>query len=250
MGDDRNSDFIGIGPVRAFLICEDLPPLKENSDALPNAMEVFLNPESVSFNTGSSWASLSIPGLSHEVHQWSHSLSDQLSFELVWDRIEADQRVRYYHSGVRNILGVDPKVDILRTARVETLFEPHRYKEFLKGLTIPMSPGYPPSRVTLIWPRFLHITGFIRNVDFEFERFAANGRVMSFNADVSMTELRTTFRQRIDATQYFWKPQQGTTAAESDPFSNYEQTINTDTQGSTSEEPRSNNSKPTEVIGA
>jgi len=223
----ETSLFVGTSPVRAFIICEDLP-FPSNVDQRESTMEVFLNPMSLDLESSAVWSNIDVPGLSHQVHQYSHSKSNTIDFELGWDKILAEQRRAAINR--RKAFGQTPITNDqkLRESQTQVSSEPHKYKDFLYGLTVPMAPGQPPSRVTLIWPKFLHTTGFVNDVKFGFTRFAANGSVMSFRARISMTELRTTFRQRADVNQFFWSPQQGTTQFESDDFGNYEITTTQD----------------------
>jgi hypothetical protein len=202
-------DMFGMRPVRAFLICEDLPQV-DDINKLPRSMEVFLNPRSINFNAEGVWADIDVPGLSHQVHQYSHSKSNIVSFTLVWDRILAERRLNH-----RNRLNLNTGLadSYLRSIHSQTLIDPYQYKDFLLGLTVPMVPGYAPSRVTFIWPKFLHMTGIVKPVNFKFTRFTASGAVMAFRADIRMTELRINFRQRVEAEKFFWDPTGGATQA-------------------------------------
>jgi hypothetical protein len=199
-----SADFIAMKPVRAHLICDDLP-LPDNTQQLPRSMEVFLNPTVLNnFNTEAVWANIDVPGLSHQVHQYSHSKSDTFTFILYWDRILASQRAAQRAN--RSVLGSDAVASnpYIQSAKASSLYDPFQYKDFLRGLTVPQEPGYSPSRVTLVWPRFLHVTGIVKKVMFGFTRFSTSGQVMAFQAQVSMTEFRTVFRKRIGANSFFW----------------------------------------------
>jgi len=217
----KQSQFIGTRPARAFIVCNDLP-FPDDLNQIPRTMEVFFNPMSVNINGEAVWTDISVPGLSHQVHQYSHSKSDRITFTLLWDRILASRRAN--NTGVRQninsgLVSSDPYIQAVQSYPV---FDPYKYKEFLRGLTVPQEPGYAPSTVTFIWPRFLHIVGIVKKVSFVFNRFARTGVAMGFRANVAMSEFRTVFRKRIGADQFFWDTLSNVSQAEADATKNVE----------------------------
>lgn len=157
--------------------------------ALPASIEVFLNPTSLRLRSAADWASINIPGLSHQVLQWSHSSAYRISFTLLWSYLEATRRVN--SETVRAKEDEADPIPKIAIAKLTTA-----YRRFLLALTSPLEPGAAPSRATLIWPGFLEITGVATSVNFQFTQFAEEGYPMAFRADIDMTELRTFFRNR------------------------------------------------------
>jgi hypothetical protein len=188
-------------PTRAHLVNEDMDPERQDSvEELPRSLAFFINPDSLQFGASSSWARLAVPGLSHEVLQWSHSQSSELSFQLWWSLLELDRRNQHRSpqsqlvEGDQGVRATDP----LAYGQV--------YRDFLLALTIPLERGRAPSRVSVVWPGTLMMVGAVTSVKFGFTKFARNGTLMSFSADVQMVESRLSFRQRRGAFHLFEDP--------------------------------------------
>ena len=165
-------------PVRAILINEDADP---NVEWPPRSTEVFLNPDSLTLDGASEWARIAVPGLSHEVLQWSHTKSRELSFTLQWSAIEALRRAGRA-AMTNDMVASDP---LLRG-----------YLFSLKAMLLPVDRGRAPSRVTIMWPKVVLMTGAITSCNVTVTRFGRDGGILAFDADVSMVELRTTFLSR------------------------------------------------------
>lgn len=183
--------------VRGILVCDDV---EDDEYSLPRSMEFFMNPDKINFDLQAEWARIAVPGLSHEVLQYSHTKSNELSFELEWDSIEAQRRMKGEQL-VREIEGAQD--DWSRKIRESSIHRGMYYKEFLYSLLQPVTRGRAPSRVTLIWPGVLHTRGVITNIKFVFTKFGQSGGVMSFRASVEMLELRRVFISRERITEYF-----------------------------------------------
>ena len=176
-------------PTRACIIAEDAPRPKTKDD-LPRTMEVFINPNRVKVKGRANWPRIAVPGLSHEVMQYSHTNSRELNFTLQWSAIESLRRNK------RSRLSDDPD-------RPGTINIVNQYRHFLYSFLQPMQPGFPPSRVRIVWPDFLHLVGVITDLDFTVTKFASSGSPMAFDCDVDFVELRTTFLQRNERTDFF-----------------------------------------------
>lgn len=191
-----DSSFVGEHPDRVLIINEDAAAPNEGV-GLPRAMRAFLNPDQLRYKAGAEWARLQVPGLSHEVLQWSHSASHELSFELEWDVRLAKQRIRNFAAATAK------EAAAYTQARINAEHDVFRFKEFLVALTVPLERGRAPSRVSLFWPGFLQMTGVVTSVDFTFKQWAPRGPIIGFVAAVEFLELRTVFRQRNGANRFF-----------------------------------------------
>jgi hypothetical protein len=188
---------VGIAPVRGMLICHDFEDrLSHNiNTGLPRTMEFFFNPDSIDFTTEAEWARTDVPGLSHQVLQYSHTLSNEISFDLEWNAIEARRRQRK-PSQLRNQA-------VNYGLRNEAINYGLLYKDWLYALTLPLGPGLAPSRVTLVWPDVMQVRGVVESVSFNFTKFGQTGGVIAFSAAIDMVELRTVFLARRGIMKYF-----------------------------------------------
>lgn len=176
-------------PTRACLIAEDAPN-PTTKDDLPRGMEVFINPAQVKVNGVANWPRIAVPGLSHEVMQYSHTNSRELSFQLQWSALESLRRNGMH--ALRDSPGRPGSVRVIT-----------QYRHFLYSFLQPLERGLAPSRARLVWPDFLHIVGVITKVNFTFTKFASSGAPMAFSADIDMVEHRVTFLQRNERTDFF-----------------------------------------------
>lgn len=176
-------------PTRACLIAEDAPAPKTKDD-LPRGMEFQINPNQVKVNGQANWPRIAVPGLSHEVLQYSHTNSRELSFQLQWSALESVRRNRLTK------LRDDPN-------RPGTTRIVNQYRHFLASFLQPLERGFAPSRARLVWPDFMHILGVITKINFNFTKFASSGSPMAFNANIDIVEIRTTFLQRVERTDFF-----------------------------------------------
>jgi len=188
-------------PERAVLINEDF---SEDSDiaTLPRSLEFFWNPETLRLAAGAQWARIQVPGLSHEVLQWSHNKSREIEFTLQWSAMEAAKR---YNADPPTTPTMYPR------ARTESQRSVYLYRDFLHALIAPLQRGRAPSRISLIWVNVLQITGVVTDIDFDMTSFTTGGEIRALTANVSMLELRTTFLGRKGVFGYFiqnaWTPE-------------------------------------------
>jgi hypothetical protein len=188
-------EHLGIPPIRGWLVNDDF---EDSVDSLPSSMEMFFNPDQLTFNTGAEWARIAVPGLSHEVLQYSHTNSNELKFNLEWDLLELARRQK----------AGDKKEDseawfINPAASSKPPKAGLLYKEFLYALTLPIEAGRAPSRITIVWPGVVHVRCVVEDVKFTFTRFGKSGGVIAFGASLDLIELRRVFLSRKGVIDYF-----------------------------------------------
>lgn len=189
------------------MVAIDAP--EDRSSDLPRSMELFFNPEQVTVAAGAEWARIAVPGLSHEVLQYSHSASDEMTFTLQWSALEAIRRLRQAQAPgeqmrratVRRlpVNNIDPFLKI----RELTESMPYIYRDFLKAFTVPVEAGKAPSRCLFIWPNMFSMIAVITDVDFTFTKFSTQGLPMAWSANLTFVELRRVFRQRSGRRKFF-----------------------------------------------
>jgi hypothetical protein len=187
-------------PVRGVFVAEDVQEREDTFD-LPRSMEFFWNPVELRVRGAASWARIAVPGLSHEVLQWSHNPSREINFTLEWDAVEAANRV----GGGKTVPARDPeaRLTLSRSLRANTDAAAFVYRDFLYGLLVPVSAGRAPTRTTFVWPGTLQMLGVVTEMEVTFTMFGLLGEPTAFSAEVTMVELRTTFMSRAGATGFF-----------------------------------------------
>ena len=200
-------DVYGKPPIRGVMIAIDAPD--DRSADLPRSMEMFFNPDQVGLAAGAEWARIAVPGLSHEVLQYSHSMSDEMTFTLQWSALEAIRRLRnaqapgeqMRRASVRRlpVNNIDPFLKI----RELTESLPFVYRDFLKSFTVPVEAGRAPSRCMFIWPNMVSMIAVITDVDFSFTKISTQGLPMAWSCNLSFVELRRVFRQRSGRKRFF-----------------------------------------------
>lgn len=202
-------------PTRGTMIAIDVDPAQPSR--LPRAMEFFFNPREVGITPNAVWAKLPIPGLSHEVLQYSHSESVPVTMTLQWSALETIRRRR---AGTKELdAGRNPNqrpVDNPFSDMEHNQYEGFMYRDFLYAFSVPMSPGRAPSRCMIVWPNFLSIIGVISPIAFKFTKFAKSGWPMAFSASITLTEHRIVFRQREGRSRFFTQVDQKLSGQEQD----------------------------------
>lgn len=193
----RSFGLVGTRPNRAILVNRDLP-LESVPGAIPRALEFMLNPDQLKYHMAAEWARIAVPGLSHEVLQYSHSASTEVSFDIEWSSQEAARRFRSQEQGRPQL-----PTEEARAIRAHSRNEYFRYHEFLGLLTVPIDRGFAPSRVALIWPNFMRMTAAVVDVDFTFQQWSVSGEPMRFVVALELVEARTSFRRRLGRTSVF-----------------------------------------------
>lgn len=173
---------IGAPPIRVVLINEDI---QEDDPILPRRLRVLLNPPSLRMRAGAEWVRIAVPGLSHEVLQYSRTRSVELQFELYWSLYEATRQET-----------TGPSRQDVRLRQEVPLTNVMFMRDFLTALVYPLERGSAPSRVSVVWPSLLALSGVITDVDFEYRSFDKAGGPLSFAAQVQFVELREQFRER------------------------------------------------------
>jgi contractile injection system tube protein len=127
------------------------------------------NPTELAETISVNWNRLAVPGLSHQVLQFSSTGNRQLAgVELYLDRFLAAE---------------DPQApDILQ------------FRSFLLALTVPQkaeaaaAPAAPP-RVLFVWPQLLAMECVIESIELRYQRFAVDSSVLVYTATVTFEEI-------------------------------------------------------------
>ncbi len=132
-------------------------------------VDALFNPTEFSEKIGISWQKLTVLGMSHQVHQYQHTLSRSFSgVEFYLDRL------------LRN--PDDSAPDIMD------------FRRFLLSFTVPSAgtieelPGA-PARCLIIWPGFLTVESSISSVEFKYSAFALDGSVLRYTATIQFDEV-------------------------------------------------------------
>ena len=137
------------------------------------------NPNDFTEKIKVNYASIKIPGLSHQPLQYSHTENWKVSFELWW----------YSH---------DQK----------ELDDANKARRLLQSWTIPDIAqdveGGPPPRILVVWPKLLSIVCVIRELDFTHKLFKKDGESFHRLCKVNFEEIRDLrlygFQVRNDGT--------------------------------------------------
>jgi hypothetical protein len=131
-------------------------------------LEAQFNPDALEETVSANYAKQTVPGLSHEVLQFSNTTNEAFPLNLFW---RAESR-----------------------GDVETL---QRARRFLKSLLYPksgaedMASGGPP-RVLVVWPGMIAMTCVIMSVKFSHALFTKFMRSRAYMATVQCEEIRDT----------------------------------------------------------
>lgn len=129
-------------------------------------VEMQFNPEQFQENVVANYTDQVVPGLSHEVAQFSHTSSEAFTFDLHY-----------------------------RALSVDEMNSIHLARRFLKSLCFPRGgsetiAGGAPPRVLLVWPRMLSLTCTMRSVQLTHVLFNRQSRSRQFSAAVTLKEVR------------------------------------------------------------
>jgi hypothetical protein len=130
-----------------------------------------LNPTELREQVQVNYSRLQVPGLSHQVLQFSSTGNVSLPVELYLDK--------FFARGV----SAEDDPDILD------------FKRFLQALTVPaggasdVASGGPP-RALLVWPGLVSLTCVVTSLEFRYEQFGVRGEVLVYRAQVTFEEIR------------------------------------------------------------
>lgn len=129
-------------------------------------LEMQFNPEQFQENVTANYNEQTVPGLSHQVLQFSHTSNEGFSFDLHYIAYSVDE-----------------------------MDEIHRARRFLKSLCFPSAgadtvQGGAPPRVLLVWPRMLSLSCVMRSVSLTHVLFNRQARSRQFGAQVQLQEIR------------------------------------------------------------
>lgn len=136
------------------------------------------NPEEFDLSIKAAYKKQVIPGMSHEVRQFSHTESLGMKFEL-----------RFQVRGAGSRDSFTPPFSIADRRRAES---------FLLSLPVPMAGavigrtvgGNAPPRVLVEWPNFLTLEASVEDVGFKYTRFNSHGDPLDLAVSVSVAEMR------------------------------------------------------------
>jgi hypothetical protein len=119
-----------------------------------DTLEAQFNPDELVETFESKWNNVTIPGLSHELLQFSNSASDKISFKLFFTGMRPPGKLSY-------IQGETEVMDAIQYAR-----------RLLKSWTTPTPNAYnvlgsAPPTLSLIWPQTLSFKCIISKVEFK-----------------------------------------------------------------------------------
>lgn len=137
--------------------------------ATADDVEMQYNPEEIEETIGAVYAKQVVPGLSHQILQFSHTENLAISFELSFDALTSPG-------------GYDAD-DALNARR------------FIHALCLPRAgaatvrDGAPP-RALLVWPHLYTLTTVLTKARFKFTRFFQSGKPSAFKVAMTIEEIR------------------------------------------------------------
>lgn len=131
-----------------------------------NTLEAMFNPSNLEEQLTTEWSKLTIPGMSHQVLQYSHTTNEAFTLELFWRATSRDE--------------------LERIARA---------RRWLKSLMYPPSgaedvAGGAPPRVLVVWPGMLSMQCVLGQLRFRHEMFNKFARSRVYTASAQCMEIR------------------------------------------------------------
>lgn len=171
------------------------------NEVLPNdhgakKLQFLFRPTQVETNIDVNYSDEAVLGMSHSYDVYSHTSSQEITFELYWNAMMAmKEKGRFYAKGARS---TGPEGGATQLQHFGEKFEDAR--RWFEALTVPpeATPGAiggtaPPSAV-LVLPGIFAGRVRLRNVRFTFEECDARGNIKALRAAVSFREApRTRF---------------------------------------------------------
>jgi hypothetical protein len=129
-------------------------------------LEAQANPVTLTESVTANWQDETVPGLSHQPSQFSHTSNFAVSFELHY-----------------------------MVSSINAMADAERARRFLLSLAYPIgmadevgSAG--PPRVLLVWPHMLSLTCTVRSVQIAHQRFNRRAQSVEFRAQLQVAEIR------------------------------------------------------------
>lgn len=134
-------------------------------------VEVLLNPTELREQVQVHYGRLQVPGLSHQVLQFTATGNTTLPVAFYLDKLFA------------RAVSIDEDPDILD------------FKRFLQALTVPVGPaddvaGGGPPRALFLWPGLASMTCVVTSLEFRYQQFDVFGQVLVYEAKVTFEEIR------------------------------------------------------------
>lgn len=137
------------------------------------SFKIQFNPTEFEEATGANYARLTVPGLSHQVMQFTHTENRKFTMQMFFE----DANFQAASHGGNPI----PKVRRL----IRELLHPRRAGAVETG-------GAP--RVMMVWPGFITIQAVLTKAVFSYNRFNRMGEPCTMIVDVELEEIRDTTR--------------------------------------------------------
>lgn len=137
--------------------------------ATGETVEMQYNPTEIEETFGAVYARQIVPGMSHEILQFTHSKAPAIKFDLAFDALANSK---------------DYDADDALNAR-----------RFLQSLTVPRRGATSvragaPSRALFIWPELYTLTTVLTTCTIKFTRFAKTAKPTAFSAACQIEEIR------------------------------------------------------------
>jgi len=161
---------------------------RDPGEAGLRAVYVDLNPNEFTIKGEAEYSRLDVPGLSHQVVQWSNTKSIEYTFALDW-----------YYQAVSEAHANSGRRDV----------DASMYA-WLTSFLFPVGPGLAPPIMQIYWPHFLWIAGVVTNVETTIRRWSQEGVPMEWGVQVTLLEVRRRFISRdLFHTKGFYSPDAG-----------------------------------------
>lgn len=171
-----------VKPPRLFLIRLDEPEEER--------LEAQFNPTEFEIALKAVYKDHAIPGMSHQLKQFSHTDNISLKFDLFFQVMDNPARL-------------DPRQGLF------TVDDRARAEAFLFSLCVPrgdisLARNRPPS-VMVAWPGFLTFEAVMLDVSFKYTEFSARGQPTQVTASCSMSEIRDLRYTSTQAREQGWQ---------------------------------------------
>ncbi len=133
-------------------------------------LEAQYNPEEVKEKVGASWSKQVVPGLSHQVKQFTNTENRRISFTMVFQAIP---------------LGLDGTSRIRQVRRF--FLSSVRPRRNVGSIA---SAGAP--RLLFVWPEYMSLTATLESANMNTKRYNAGGPPIELSVEVELEEIRDT----------------------------------------------------------
>lgn len=172
--------------------------------------EVLFNPTTFSMSVKANYATQNVPGSPAQILQWINTANPVMPLQFVFDELtdQYQKQIDFNDSGT-----IGPRTSPAeRLARVKRLtnhksrarrnFKGRKFESATDFNNFFLAFVYPdaadrfavkqfrPPRMVFIWPGFITVTGAVRDVGFDYNSFAQDGRLLRVVANIKIEILR------------------------------------------------------------